>query len=71
MFLWTGRVADHAIGTRSGWKLWGVDAGVLDVLVSGATAVFTVTPGGKALTFEPAADGFHDRETATHWNLLG
>jgi hypothetical protein len=49
----------------------GVDAGVLDILVSGATAVFSVTPGGKALTFEPATDGFHDRETATHWNLLG
>jgi len=36
----------------------------------GATAVFAVTDG-KALSFEPVADGFRDRETATRWNLLG
>jgi hypothetical protein len=36
----------------------------------GATAVFRVG-GGKALTFEPVAEGFRDRETETHWNLLG
>jgi len=37
----------------------------------GATAVYSVSAAGKALTFEPSADGFRDRETATHWNLLG
>jgi hypothetical protein len=37
----------------------------------GATAVFRVSAAGKALTFEPSADGFRDRETATRWNLLG
>ncbi len=36
----------------------------------GATAVFRM-PDGRALRFEPTADGFRDRETATHWNLLG
>ena len=32
--------------------------------------MFSAT-GGKALTFEPVTDGFRDRETESHWNLLG
>ncbi|MBI4638639.1 MAG: DUF3179 domain-containing protein [Candidatus Rokubacteria bacterium] len=37
----------------------------------GATAVFRPAIGGRALTFEPATDGFRDRETGSAWNLLG
>jgi hypothetical protein len=37
----------------------------------GATAVFDPEAGGKPLTFEPADDGFRDRETGSRWNLLG
>ncbi len=37
----------------------------------GATGVFSPVVAGRALTFEPAADGFRDRETGTIWNLVG
>ncbi len=39
--------------------------------VVGATAVFSPTVAGKTLSFEPAADGFRDRETGSLWSLLG
>jgi hypothetical protein len=37
----------------------------------GATGVYSPMVAGKALTFEPVADGFRDRETGSLWNLLG
>ncbi len=37
----------------------------------GATGVFSPRVDGKTLTFEPAADGFRDRETGSDWTLLG
>ncbi|MBI3030129.1 MAG: DUF3179 domain-containing protein [Candidatus Rokubacteria bacterium] len=37
----------------------------------GATGVFNPTVAGRSLTFEPAGDGFRDRETGSVWNLLG
>ncbi len=37
----------------------------------GATAAFSPVLDGRALTFEPAHDGFRDRETGSLWNLLG
>jgi hypothetical protein len=37
----------------------------------GATAVFSRILSGKRLTFEPAPEGFRDRETGTVWNILG
>jgi len=37
----------------------------------GATAVFSPAAGDRALTLEPVADGFRDRETGTVWTLLG
>ncbi len=37
----------------------------------GATGVFSPVVGSRALTFEPVADGFRDRETGSTWNLLG
>jgi hypothetical protein len=37
----------------------------------GATAVYRPIVDGKALTFEPAGEGFRDRETGSRWSLLG
>jgi hypothetical protein len=37
----------------------------------GATGVFRPVVDGRSLTFEVAGDGFRDRETGSHWNLLG
>jgi hypothetical protein len=37
----------------------------------GATGVWSRAVDGRALTFEPAGDGFRDRETGSHWTLLG
>ncbi|OGL27293.1 MAG: hypothetical protein A3G44_07685 [Candidatus Rokubacteria bacterium RIFCSPLOWO2_12_FULL_73_47] len=37
----------------------------------GATAVWSRRVDARVLTFEPAADGFRDRETGTVWDLLG
>ena len=44
---------------------------ITDSRAIGATAVFSPTVDGKTLTFEPAAEGFRDRETGSLWNLLG
>ena len=37
----------------------------------GATAVFSRAVAGKTLAFEPAPEGFRDRETGSTWTLLG
>jgi hypothetical protein len=37
----------------------------------GATGVFSSAIDGRALWFEPTADGFRDREIGSTWNLLG
>lgn len=37
----------------------------------GATGVFLPAAGGKELHFEPAGEGFRDRETASTWDVLG
>ena len=37
----------------------------------GASGVFTSRLASRALTFEPVAEGFRDRETGTTWSLLG
>ncbi len=37
----------------------------------GATGVFSPVVDGRALTFEPVAEGFRDRETGSLWNILG
>jgi len=37
----------------------------------GATGAFRRVVEGRALTFEPTADGFRDRETGSRWTLLG
>jgi len=37
----------------------------------GATAVYRPVVDGTTLAFEPAGDGFRDRETGSRWNLLG
>jgi Protein of unknown function (DUF3179) len=37
----------------------------------GATGVFDPVIDGRRLTFEPASEGFRDRETDSTWNLLG
>jgi hypothetical protein len=37
----------------------------------GATGAFSRVVEGRALTFEPTADGFRDRETGSKWTLLG
>jgi len=49
-----------------------LDEGRIDQSRSiGATAVFSPVAEGRALTFEPTAEGFRDRETGSVWNLLG
>jgi len=47
------------------------EARITESRAVGATAVFGPAVAGKNLTFEPAADGFRDRETGSLWNLLG
>ena len=37
----------------------------------GATGAFSPVVDGKALTFEPVAEGFRDREPGSLWNILG
>ncbi len=37
----------------------------------GATGVFSPLAAGRALSFEPAGEGFRDRETGSQWTLLG
>ena len=37
----------------------------------GATGVFSPVVDGRALTFEPVAEGFRDRETGSLWTVLG
>ena len=37
----------------------------------GATGVFSPLAGGRTLSFEPAGEGFRDRETGSQWTLLG
>jgi len=37
----------------------------------GATSVFSSRVGDRMLTFEPAADGFRDRETSSLWSFFG
>ena len=37
----------------------------------GATGAFSPVVDGRALTFEPVAEGFRDRETGTLWTILG
>jgi len=37
----------------------------------GATGVFSPAVDGRALRFEPTAEGFRDRETGSTWSLLG
>ena len=37
----------------------------------GATGAFSPVVGGRRLHFLPAAGGFRDRETGSHWSVLG
>ena len=46
----------------------GTIAGGADV---GATGAFSPVVDGRRLHFLPAASGFRDRETGSHWSVLG
>jgi hypothetical protein len=46
----------------------GTIAGGTDV---GATGAFSPVVDGRRLHFRPAASGFRDRETGSHWSVLG
>ena len=49
-----------------------LDAGqIAESRAIGATGVFSPAVAGKAMTFEPVAGGFRDRETGSIWTLLG
>jgi hypothetical protein len=37
----------------------------------GATGAFSPVIHGRRLHFRPAAGGFRDRETGSHWSVLG
>jgi len=37
----------------------------------GATGAFSPVAGGRRLHFLPVAGGFRDRETGSHWSVLG
>jgi hypothetical protein len=46
----------------------GTIAGGADI---GATGAFSPVAGGRRLHFRPTAGGFRDRETGSHWSVLG
>src|SRR5262249_52831690 len=56
-----------ALGTASALS-GGTIAGGPDV---GATGAFSPVVHGRRLHFLPAAGGFRDRETGSHWSVLG
>ena len=66
-------IAGHSVtvwwepGTASALSS-GTIAGGADV---GATGAFSPVVGGRRLHFRPAAGGFRDRETGSHWSVLG